>query len=539
LFFISASAASADETRLALVIGNSNYQTLTELKNPINDARLIAQKLEGLGFDTAVVENADRVTLIKAFQTLADKISRQRDSVAFIYYAGHGIQDDRQSNYLIPVDAQLKSQDDLLLQAVPLETLLHLVEQALPGTAVVILDSCRDNPLPSHVRGGGTRGLGVERDRRGIMIAFSTEPGKVAQDGDGANSPYAEALATEMMVPGLEVEQMFKKVRIRVLEATNEKQTPWETTHLTKNFFFVPTATPPVPQTNNVPAVAPTPLSIPTQRDPDIEYSKAVVVDTVEAYEDLLRMFPNHPKKSIIVALIDRKREEILWKDAEQALGDSEKIRLYDRLITAFPQGAYADRARQKLEELKRQAEQQAVLIPNPPPLTSDTSSYYYVTGLDPNGFNWLALRNAPSSQAPWSQTHMGPGTLVSVIERQGEWAHIRLQSNGETGWAHAKFLACCQRADNSAPAPQPQPPPIAVNTPSSGYYYVTGLDPTGFNWLALRNAPNSQAPWSQTHMGPGTLVSVLERQGEWARVRLRSNGEVGWANAKFLACCR
>ncbi len=169
------------------------------------------------------------------------------------------------------------------------------------------------------------------------------------------------------------------------------------------------------------------------------------------------------------------------------------------------------------------------------PPVHNQTpppeQSYYYVTGLDPNGYNWLALRSAPSYSASFSTTHMAPGTLVTVLDRSGDFAHVRLQS-GEEGWAGAKFLACCTTASGRAPSQRDD-----KAEPVGRYYYVTGLDPKGYNWLALRSAPSYSASFSETHMPPGTRVTVLGRSGDFAHVRLKS-GEEGWAGAKYLACC-
>ena len=121
---------------------------------------------------------------------------------------------------------------------------------------------------------------------------------------------------------------------------------------------------------------------------------------------------------------------------------------------------------------------------------------------------------------------------MQAKIGEEGEWMHVRLLS-GETGWANAKFIACCRSAAVAPVAHQPGPPPAAAS-----FHYVDGLDPKGDNWLALRSAPSFSAPWSATHMTPGTLLTVLNRTGEWLQVRLRS-GETGWANSKFVVCCR
>ena len=165
------------------------------------------------------------------------------------------------------------------------------------------------------------------------------------------------------------------------------------------------------------------------------------------------------------------------------------------------------------------------------------SSSYYYVTGLNPRRYNWLALRNAPSPNAPWSPTQMPPDTLLTRLGEQGEWMNVRLLS-GETGWANKQFIACCKTLNNARPQPPAETSRPSNAAPAGYYYYVDGLDQKGFNWLALRSAPNSNAPWSKTQMRPGTLLTVLSRSGDYYNVRLRS-GETGWASARYVFCCK
>jgi Bacterial SH3 domain len=168
--------------------------------------------------------------------------------------------------------------------------------------------------------------------------------------------------------------------------------------------------------------------------DPEDEYQKAVRQDTIEGYETFLQYFPNHPKSPAIRTLIERKQEEALWKEAEQAPSD-ERRRLCDRLLILYPQGVYAERARQCLAPLAADSQ----------PRESD--SCYFVTGVESNRRNWPALRAGPSFQAR-SATRMSPGTRLTLLERRGEWMYVRLQG-GETGWANSKFTESCR---NSSP---------------------------------------------------------------------------------------
>ena len=183
--------------------------------------------------------------------------------------------------------------------------------------------------------------------------------------------------------------------------------------------------------------------------------------------------------------------------------------------------------ARERDAQERQARERQARETSPPPPAPPDNGLTCTVGGLDPNGDNWLALRHGPSPQAPWSTTHMGPGTTVTAFAQLGQWMHVRL-ANGEEGWASRHFLSC---GDETL-----LPPAGAAAGGLGGTCVVAGLDPAGNNWLALREQPSFQSPWSATRMGPGTPLAPLERYGIWLHVRLRS-GETGWANARFVRC--
>ncbi len=193
--------------------------------------------------------------------------------------------------------------------------------------------------------------------------------------------------------------------------------------------------------------------------------------------------------------------------------------------LAAYPDGRYASAVHQIDDACAANRRRAAEVAPAPPPPAlpepETTATTCTVGGLDPAGINWLALRSAPSLRAPWSTTQMGPGTVVNVLGRADQWAHVQLAS-GEMGWANGKFLICNGARPRAAP----------------GGCIVDGLDPMGDNWLALRNSPDSRAPWSQRHMGPGTPLDVFGRSGPWLHVRL-DTGEVGWASSRYVRCGR
>ena len=231
----------ATDKRIALVVGNAQYPKVP-LANPENDARLVAGNLRSLGFDVNLQLNVNVLQFRRALREFARRV-QQDDAVAVLYYAGHGVQIDGR-NYLLPVDINLRDQEEVKDESVDIEELfLSRIDKAGSYPRIVILDACRDNPFAAKTRNIRSAGGLAEMGARGTLIAFASAPGAPAEDGpSGRNSVYTKALAEEMMVPGLEVEQMFKNVRVKVLRETRERQLPWVNTSLTSNFSFNPGA---------------------------------------------------------------------------------------------------------------------------------------------------------------------------------------------------------------------------------------------------------------------------------------------------------
>ena len=227
------------EKRVALVIGNGSYASGGNLANPPNDAKLISATLRGSGFD--VIERVDvdqksMKTAIKAFRKKL--VDAGKDAVGLFYFAGHGVQVG-DANYLIPVNASIENESDVDIEAVSANTVLRSMEFAGNRLNIVIMDACRNNPYKRGFR-SAARGLARMDAASGMLIAYATAPGDVAADGAGKNSPYTAALAAAMRRPGLPVEQVFKRVRISVQHQTKNAQTPWESSSLTGDFYFVP-----------------------------------------------------------------------------------------------------------------------------------------------------------------------------------------------------------------------------------------------------------------------------------------------------------
>lgn len=224
------------ERRIALVIGNGKY-IRDPLPNPPRDAALIARTLAGVGFDVIRVIDADRPGMQKALVEFGRRLAAA-DSVGLFYYAGHGVQVNGE-NYLLPVDVDIRTEAEVLLQGVNLSEILLTLRPQNSRLAVAVLDACRNNPFVGLTR-GLRRGLAPVTAPAGTLIAFSTAPGEVALDGDGENSPYTQALAQSIPVPGLAIEEVFKRTRQQVMQATARTQVPWEHSSLVGRFTFVP-----------------------------------------------------------------------------------------------------------------------------------------------------------------------------------------------------------------------------------------------------------------------------------------------------------
>ncbi|MBS0241158.1 MAG: caspase family protein [Proteobacteria bacterium] len=240
-----AAQPAAAQRRVALVIGNSGYTKVPPLANPENDAADIAAAVRKIGFEVVSGINVTKgqfEALLREFGTKAEGAS-----AAFVFYAGHGLQ-ARGNNYLIPVDASIENERDLDFSAVSLDLVLRQLSKA--ETKIVMLDACRNNPFARGLsRSLGTRaidenlGLAVSTaSDLGTFIAYATQPGNVARDGSGRNSPFTEKLKGHLATPGLSITDLMMDVRNEVAAATNGQQIPWEHSALAQKFYFVPGA---------------------------------------------------------------------------------------------------------------------------------------------------------------------------------------------------------------------------------------------------------------------------------------------------------
>ena len=235
------SHAALAENRVALVIGQSNYRAVVPLPNPANDAKAVSQMLTESGFEVLTAADLSQNELRAKVGDFAAKVAAKGpDTVALVFYAGHGLQIDGE-NFLVPVDIDPKRETDIPLQAVRLNDILNTLASVPSKTRILLLDSCRNNPFPD-INKTAARGLAIvdaKTGAPGTFMSFSTSPGAEAEDGSGANSPYTTALLAAAKEPGLSIEDTFKRVRVAVNKATEGRQTPWDSSSLTDDFRFV------------------------------------------------------------------------------------------------------------------------------------------------------------------------------------------------------------------------------------------------------------------------------------------------------------
>ena len=225
------------EERIALIVGNGSYASVSPLDNPVPDADLMAEALEAKGFKVTKLTNATQIELNRGIAQFGRELrTAGSDATGLFYYAGHAVQSFG-SNYLLPVDASLTDAADLSLVAVQADAILRQMFSARNKTNIVILDACRNNPFEA-IAGLNDNGLAEMKAPTGTFLSYSTAPGAVALDGLDGNSPFTKSLARAVKVRGVQIEKVFKNVRVDVIKQTNGQQTPWDTSSLTGDFFF-------------------------------------------------------------------------------------------------------------------------------------------------------------------------------------------------------------------------------------------------------------------------------------------------------------
>lgn len=358
---LSGACPAAAENRLALVIGQSAYRSVPALPNPANDARAVTQLLTDSGFEVSSASDLSQSQMRDKVSEFAGKVAAKgADTVALVFYAGHGLQIDGE-NFLVPVDVDPKREADIPIQAVRLNDILNTLTSVPTKMRIVLLDSCRNNPFPELKSAGhGLAIVDAKVGSPGTFLSFSTSPGAEAEDGNGADSPYTTALLAAAKQPG-PIEETFKRVRLAVNKATEGRQTPWDSSSLTEDFRF------------SGPAVAGPKLAAAAKRTVDewkanlkgkpVEVANEMMVadGTDEAYEAFVSLYPQTPFGLQARDWLDRHRRMVAWNNAvliNTAAG-------YRGFLVLFPDSDLTATAR-KLEERLRNRPGVAAVVAAP-----------------------------------------------------------------------------------------------------------------------------------------------------------------------------
>jgi uncharacterized caspase-like protein len=312
---LGAQAASA-ESRMALVIGQSAYRAVAPLPNPANDAKAMAQMLGDAGFEVQSAADLTQNDLrAKIADFAASVASKGPDTVSLVFYAGHGLQIDGE-NYLVPVDIDPKREADIPLQAVRLNDILNTLTSVPSKSRIILLDACRNDPFAriSKTAGRGLAHVDVKFGTPGTLLSFSTSPGAEAEDGKDGNSPYTAALLKAGREPNLSIEDAFKRVRLSVNQATEGRQTPWESSSLVNDFRFFGSDA-------GAKAIA-TKRSVQDWRKElqgkPVEAANELIVSdgSVEAYEAFVGLYAQPPLGPQAREWLDRHYKMVAWNNA-------------------------------------------------------------------------------------------------------------------------------------------------------------------------------------------------------------------------------
>ena len=391
VMFCGTTVTTWAKDRFALVIGNSNYTSTAPLANPIRDANAFAGLLETAGFDVTSALDVGQSDMRKAVNAFAGKLAdKGEDSVALVYFAGHGVQIDG-ANYLLPVDVQIERASDFALQAVRLSDVMDVINRIPSKTRIVILDACRNNPFEQQIeksqRGlaridsapgatltSGTaiagallagaraksvpKGLAIVTAPPGSPVVYSTSPGATASDGRGTNSPFTAALVEAAKTPGASIETVLRTIRLSVHKNSKGKQTPWEVTALTEPFSFFPgpegVRSAPVPQKSD--GQWHHELRSMTAEE---AYDVVVVQNNVTVYQIFISLYGDTPFGEIIRGITERRVEMYSWFHA-LTLDTPEA---YEAFLQRYPNSDLALTA----QTLAERAEQRALAALNSP----------------------------------------------------------------------------------------------------------------------------------------------------------------------------
>lgn len=348
--------ASAQDKKVALVIGNANYEAAPKLRNTVNDAADLSQKLRTLGFE--VIEGMDLSKRATDQSIQRFSAALENASLGVFFYAGHGLQVDG-VNYLVPIDAQVKSPAGLDFELVRLDLVQKNMELEARAN-IIFLDACRDNPFTRNLSATRRtrslnvgRGLATVEAGRGTLISFSTQPGNVALDGDGRNSPFTSALLRHIGQPGEELLSAMIRVRQDVFRVTNGKQVPWDQQALFEQIVLVPDATRSKAGETSPPVAASTSAPPAPGYQDDL---RALVEEMRKKRTDEAAKSQEVPAATTAPVPTAERNKELaeVWPSVSQ----SNSIAVLELFIVRSSGTIYSDLARARLDELRSRSVQ-------------------------------------------------------------------------------------------------------------------------------------------------------------------------------------
>jgi Caspase domain len=420
---------AAAESRIALVLGNSAYAR-GAIRNSLADAGLVAEALNGIGFE--IMEGAD-LNQADLRRTFRDFIARAQaagpDAIAFVYFSGYALAFEGE-NYLVPVDASLTRENDIPLEAVRLSDVLYALTASSARAKIVVLDAARPLPLTIQV----APGLSPIEAPPAMLVAFSSAPGTFAEDGDEAYGVYAGAIAEMAREPGLDLDMIFTRIRMRTHELTEGRQTPWHTASLSADVVLVPPdgpadapvmAAPPAMADARIVRRQPRPIR---EIGPEEAYGLAIEMDSLPAYVEYVETYPDSLYAPRIWAIIRARREVLVWMRALKY--DTREA--YWTYLYRYPRGVYAADAQRRLRRLAAFAAPPPGfapidLIDVPPPLAREPREFVHLYPPLPRlPRSLIGPRPAYFTSLPPSPPPRGPQLLpaptgIPVVPRLGE----------------------------------------------------------------------------------------------------------------------
>jgi uncharacterized caspase-like protein len=373
VLFLGAAAPAApqpDEKRIALVVGNGDYQA-GKLQTPANDAGLIAQTLQAAGFDVVGARDLDQESLRRSFKDFLEKASSSGpNTIAFIYLSGYGLQLEGE-NYFAPIDARIERDLDVPTQAVRLSDYTRPLNTLNLKATILVLDAARQSPFAKS----GTplaSGLALVDPQPNAMVAFSAAPGTIAPEAkQGSYGAYAQALTEMMREGGFKLDELFERVRLRVNATTKGAQVPWNASNIEAPFVFFERSAEAPAETATAeekpPSITEEPIA---DLGPEQAYNAAVNRDTIDAYEEFIAAYPENPLAKRARALVAARREAVTWRRTRT----SDTPAAYWSYLKRYPKGPHAADCRRRLDYLSAELEAPETFdeieydVPPPPP---------------------------------------------------------------------------------------------------------------------------------------------------------------------------